>query len=317
MENLMKLLYKKTKRINPNYKKYLSGKFVTLKKIHPYKTILLSGSGRSGTTWLANIITASHGFGYIFEPFDHRKVKEAKHLPLRTYMRPEENYPERAEFVKRVLSGKIHNSWTDRDNKNFFVWKYLVKSIRANLMLAWIDRNFHCPIIYLIRHPCAVVLSKIKSNWDTHLEIFLEQNELMRDYLNGFKKIIRAAKNPLQKHTVMWCIENLIPLDQFKRYNWIICTYEGLCNNKEKEVDRIFARLGLKRTKQVNSAINNFYQTRKDSAVRVGKNPVCDWKNQLSKKDVADILGIVDDFGIKLYGENPMPRTEHLQKFEI
>lgn len=313
----MKLLYKKTKRFIPNYKKIFSGKSVTLKKIYPYQTILVSGSGRSGTTWLANIITACPGFGYIFEPFDHRKLPEAKIFPLRTYMRPEENHPERAEFVKRVLGGKIHNSWTDRENKNFFVWKYLIKSIRANLMLAWIDCNFHCPIIYIIRHPCAVVLSKMKSNWDTHLDVFLEQEELMRDYLNGFKNIIRAAKKPLQKHTVMWCIENAIPLDQFKKHDWIICTYEELCHNKEEEVNRIFARLGLKRTKQVNSAINSYYQTREDSAVRIGKDPVYEWKNQLSKTDIADILAIVKDFGIELYGEDTMPIAGYFRRSEI
>jgi len=314
MKNLIKLFKQKIYGVIPNYKKKFSGKFVTLKKIHPDKTILLAGSGRSGTTWLANIIAACPGFGIIFEPFDHRKVVEAKEFPLRAYLRPEGDYPEYKTFVQKVLSGKIHNVWTDREKNNFLIWKYLLKTIRANLMLAWINRVFKCPIVYMMRHPCAVVLSRMKLNWETHLEVFLNQEKLMKDYLGPFESLVRRAKKPIQKHTIMWCIENLIPLNQFKDYDWILCTYEGLCNNTEEEINRIFTQLGLKRTKRVNQAINSFYQTRNDSAVRTGRDPINDWKSYLSEDEIKEILSIVREFGIEIYGEDPMPVPGYLKR---
>ncbi len=317
MKKAIKLLHKKTKAVTHRCEKLYRGKVVTVKKIHPKNTILIAGSGRSGTTWLANIIAACQGFGIIFEPFDYRKVPEAKDFSLRTYLRPGGNYPEKKEFVEKVLSGRIHNTWTDRENKNFLIWKYLVKSIRANLFLAWIDFNFHCPIIYMVRHPCAVVLSRLKLKWNTHLDVFLNQEKLMKDYLYKFKSIIDKATTPIQKHTIMWCVENLIPLSQFPRHDWIFCAYENLCNNTIEETDRILERLGIKRTPRINQAINGFYQTRKDSAVRLGKNPVYDWQNQLSKTEIADILSIVNDFGIELYGEEVMPNHDYFQKLEV
>jgi len=295
-------------------KKRFSCKSIVIKRISPASTIFLSGSGRSGTTWLSNIIGACPGVGILFEPFDHRKVPEAKHFSLRTYLRPGEEYPRKKVFIKQVLSWGIHNAWIDCENKNFLVWKALVKSIRANLMLAWIDRNFHCPILYMVRHPCAVVLSRLKLNWETHLEVFLGQEKLMKDYLSKFESSIRKAKKPIHKHAIMWCIENLITLNQLPNYNWTFCSYEELCINTEEEIDRIFSRLGLKRTARVNQALNSFYQTRNESAVRTGKDPVSEWKNQLSKQDVADILAIVHDFEIKIYGESPLPVTGYLQK---
>ena len=310
---------REVKRKNRNSafaKQKLLCKSIRIKRISPANTILLSGSGRSGTTWLANIIGSCRGTGIIFEPFDHRKVHEAKNFSLRDYLRPRENYPEKKVFVERVLSGNVHNAWTDRENKNFLIWKYLVKSIRANLMLAWIDYNFHCPIIYVIRHPCAVVLSRMKLNWEAHLDVFLQQEELIEDYLHEFEPLIRKAQNPIQKHTIMWCVENLIPLSQLAQHDWILCTYEKLCNNTKEEIYRIFKRLGIKQTKRINYAISSCYQTRKDSAIRTGRDPLNDWKKTLSKNEINEILGIVNDFGVDLYGKDLFPIARYLKGLE-
>lgn len=295
-------------------RKKASGKSIRIKNTHPDKAILLSGSGRSGTTWLANIIAACPGFGISFEPFDYRKVPEAKDFPLRAYLRPDGNYPRHKAFVEKVLRGKIHNVWTDREKHHFFIWRYLLKTIRANLMLSWIDGQFGCPIVYIIRHPCAVVLSRVKLNWDTHLEVFLNQKELMSDYLVKYEAVIREAKNPIQKHTIMWCIENLVPLSQIAQHDWIFCAYENLCSNSEEEIDRIFVRLGLRRTKRVNRTLNSFYQTRSDSAVRKGRDPLNDWKVKLEKDEIKEILSIVHKFGIGIYGDSSMPVPGSLER---
>lgn len=313
MNNLIESYFKNFHKLFSNQKNIILRKHLKLRKISPNETILIAGSGRSGTTWLANIIAACQGFGIIFEPFDHRKVPEAKILPLRTYLRPKEECPKKKNFVEEILCGRIHNTWIDRENKNLLIWKYLVKSIRANLMLAWIDYNFHCPIIYVIRHPCAVVLSRLKLNWETHLDVFLNQENLMQDFLYKFKTLIGRAKTPIQKHTIMWCVENLIPLSQYSRHDWIFCTYENLCNNTLEETDRILGKLGIKRTPRINQAINGFYQTRQDSAIRIGKNPIRDWKKTLSKNEINEILSIVHTFGIKLYTEELLPIPDYLK----
>ena len=111
----------------------------------------------------------------------------------------------------------------------------------------------------------------------------------------------------------MWCVENPIPLSQYSRHDWIFCTYENLCNNTIEETDRILGKLGIKRTPRINQAINGFYQTRQDSAIRIGKNPIRDWKKTLSKNEINEILSIVHTFGIKLYTEELLPIPDYLK----
>jgi hypothetical protein len=64
----------------------------------PSQSILLAASGRSGTTWLGNIVAADPNTRIFFEPFDPRRVPAAACLPLRAYARPEGSYPERSRM---------------------------------------------------------------------------------------------------------------------------------------------------------------------------------------------------------------------------
>lgn len=317
MKKLMTLFYQKARRNrSASYiKNRITALPITLRMIHPQKTILLTGCGRSGTTWLGNIIAACRGFGSVFEPFDYRKVPQAGDLPLHAYLRPQGNYPQYKPFIEHVLGARIHNAWIDMENCKIVRWRYLVKAIRANMMLAWIDRTFHCPIVYMVRHPCAVVLSNTKLNWEAHLDILLSQPELVEDYLAPFESIIREAKTPIQEHAIAWCVENMVPLRQFADHDWVFCTYEELCRDAESEVNRIFARLGLKRTKRVDQAVGRpSRQTRFDSAIRMDKDPVSDWQNHLTKKEISEILAIVSEFGIELYGEEVMPVHSYVRR---
>ena len=85
MKQLINRSYQKVRNVASYVKKRAINKHITLRKILPHKTIILAGSARSGTTWLANIIAACRGFGIIFEPFHPREVPEAGNLPSRLY----------------------------------------------------------------------------------------------------------------------------------------------------------------------------------------------------------------------------------------
>ena len=291
----------------------------TQRNCDPSHTIVLAGSGRSGTTWLGNIITANLNISIIFEPFDYRHVPQAAVLPLFAYARPRENYPQWQPFVQQALCALLQNDWVNRQGHRWWAYKRLVKTIRANLMLAWIDRIFHPRIVFMTRHPCAVILSRIKLRWETHLDVFLEQPQLMADYLDPFVELIEEAKSDVQKHAVMWCIENLIPLRQSQDHslpfgsNWLFCTYEQLYSHPQAEADRILRRLGIRKTCFTQRAINRHsIVTRPGSALLHGQNPLVEWQNRLSKQEIEDILKIVEAFGIELYNSNPMPNLTAL-----
>lgn len=72
-------------------------------------TIIVAGSGRSGTTWLGDILNYKNNYRVLFEPFHKQKTKEWNVPYLRTYLNPEKEYPEYANKIKTILSGKVSN----------------------------------------------------------------------------------------------------------------------------------------------------------------------------------------------------------------
>lgn len=126
-------------------------------------SIFVAGTGRSGTTWISDIINYRNEYRYVFEPFNPYKVGICREFRYRQCLRPENREERFIEPAKAILSGRVRNSWTDQYNKKFFCRQRLIKDIRANFLLKWIHANFPgIPIILLLRHPCTVANSKLK-----------------------------------------------------------------------------------------------------------------------------------------------------------
>jgi hypothetical protein len=274
------------------------------------KTVFLAGTGRSGTTWVMNIINYDNRFRILFEPFHSRKIKKLHHFEYRQYLRPENAEESYLAPAKQILSGRIKNIWSDAFNRKIFVEKRLIKDIRANHLLKWIKVNFpEIPIILLLRHPCAVATSKLELNWETHLEVFLNQMNLMEDFLNPFKYEITKAESAFEKHIFMWCIENYVPLSQFKSGEIHLAYYENFCIKPEFEIDRLFRFLEISYTREVHRFIKHpsaFSQ--KDSAITLGENLIEGWKKHLSAAQVMRAMEILRVFNLeRLYSQDPLP----------
>lgn len=274
----------------------------------PGDTILVVGSGRSGTTWLGNIIGSCQGFLSLFEPFDYRHVPQINTSSLRLYIKHDESSHYLDKTIENIFSGKIRNDWILSQNTRKLTWRILIKEIRANLFLGYVKNRFGNPIVFITRHPCATVLSRLESKWETHLDTFLKQTELMEDYLHPFDNLINNAKNDLEKHTIMWCVENLVPLKQLIKEQFVFCAYEYLVIKTNEEVNRIFDMLGLRVPSGINETIS------KPTTVSSNRNKLtCEenmlryWKAKLRKDEIRSILDIVNSFGIDIYGDDYMP----------
>ena len=95
-------------------------------------TVLIAGVGRSGTTWLGNIVNHSNCFRDIFEPFrpDHTEVWKNYHY--KQYVQPTCQDKELFKAAQYILSGRVNNKWCNRFNKKTISSKRMVKEIRAN-----------------------------------------------------------------------------------------------------------------------------------------------------------------------------------------
>lgn len=168
---------------------------IDLNADHRY-TIFVAGTGRSGTTWLANILNFRNEFRYIFEPFDAGRVELWIGLSSIQYLQPDEIDNRYLHAATAIVSGRYRSRWTDAFNRRIISRRRLVKAIRANLLLRWLHANFPgIPIILLLRHPCAVVNSWLHLDWPPSIEeTFLEQPRLVEDYLHPYLGLIKGAK---------------------------------------------------------------------------------------------------------------------------
>jgi len=278
------------------------------------KAIIVAGTGRSGTTWLAEILMNILKFRLIFEPFNPRKVKLCKDLPNKLYIPPNEINKEYLKIFEQILSGRIRNPWINQDNRVFRPKGRIIKTIRANLFLGFLSNNFPTiPIVFILRHPCGVVLSRNTKGWGTEdLEIILKQEILIKDFLDPYLDIINNAKTVFQKMACIWCIETLVPLKIMKPDNWIVTTYEDLVLNPEITITKI-----LKYCK-INFQIDEYsiksspsLTVERSSAIIEKENPLTVWKKALTQNEIKEILDTVKAFSLDwLYDEGIIPKKK-------
>jgi len=280
------------------------------------KSILVAGTARSGTTWLGDLIASQIPSRMMFEPFNPNLVPEYRKFHYFQYMRPGTENLEFYAFAQKVFRGEIRNRWIDRQNERLFANIRLIKEIRANLALRWLHDNFpEVPIIFIVRHPCAVVLSRMELGWatDSDIEPFLSQLQLVEDYLGPHLDLIRSAGSIEEKHAVIWSVSNLVPLKQFHLKRLKVVYYEDLCIQPEIELPGIFEIIGHEySSRQIKDSNRPSQTTRRESAVVTGTNKIENWKNKLSRSQIDNILRVVQAFKLDhLYGDSTLPRNKN------
>jgi hypothetical protein len=274
-------------------------------------SIMVAGTGRSGTTWVAEMIASQIPCRIMFEPFHFRKVLRKDHH-LFHYMRPEQEDSVLYAYANNVLSGRIRKPWIDWHNDKWIASFRLIKEIRANLFLKWLKNKFpEVPLIFIIRHPCAVVLSRMELGWatDSDIQPFLDQKNLVEDFLCDKLELIHRAETDVEKHALIWCITNLIPLKQFKPGEITVMYYEDLCLQPEYELLKILKSLNQEATMRRVDVKRPSTTSSISSAVVTGADRISRWKNTLKNREIDSILNIVREFGLDdLYGEAVTPQ---------
>lgn len=268
--------------------------------------VFLSGVGRSGTTWLSNIINHDRRYRYIFEPF-HKF-----HGVFETYSRLRyiNEYDKSSEYIdpmRSLFNDDFNNDWSDMYEKDITKSDRLIKGIRSNLMLRWVWRQFpDNKYILLLRHPCAVALSRVKMGWNPPnlIDLMLSQKRLVGTYLYLFRKTIEKITqkgDPFMQHVLLWCIANYVPLRQFfsNDPNIFITTYEKLLFVPKIELTRLFNYLGQE-GELPDTVFERFdarsQQSRMDSAQ--GTDRLKAWTREVSRNQLKATMDLLREFGL-------------------
>lgn len=245
---------------------------------------LIAGSGRSGTTWMLDVLAEANMLRPIFEPL-HTDTSAVGQSFAHAYLTRGAECSELKEMFAAATDGRLRSIWTDyrippgalalhgkriRSATEFrglvHWWKELgkcygryreriarpatlVKCIRANLMLDWIAGSLNARIVFVMRHPGAAVESRLRfaEHWDPFplVKKYRDDAALMNGPLSAHAVWLNRDLSRTEALTAIWCIENLVPAAQATANGYLVTFYEELLEHPEVEWPRVVEGLNL------------------------------------------------------------------------
>jgi hypothetical protein len=287
--------------------------------------IWVVGDGRSGTTWLGDLINWDQRYRELFECIHPVHVKQTRKFGFNPYLRADDHNSPVGEFLHSVFSGKFKHLRADTSKPQLFYQGLLVKDIYGNLLIEWVHQNIpKVKKIMIIRNPFSVTLSKKRNLdwiWMRDATEFLEQNLLMHDHLAPFEHLISHAKdnfNFIENQILIWSIIHYVPFQQLNQGDLYIVFYENLFCNPEEELFRLFSYLYDGDFTELDQKLIKIIckpsrtQGSKFSTLSA-QSPLDVWKDDLSTQQIDNGLKILEEFGLDtIYGCNSLPNEKRL-----
>lgn len=300
------------------------------------KPILVTGSHRSGTTWVGKMLAATPSVGYIHEPFNltHRPgICSAKFPYWFTYIN-EENASPYFLPLKRTLEFRFdigaelraiqsfrHAGRMLNNYKNFSFYRLrhaipLMKDPIALFSSEWLSHTFDMQVIVLIRHPAAFTSSIRRLNWTHNFSHFLRQPLLMRDYLYPFESDIRAfaesEHNIVEQAILLWrIIHHMILLYQEKYKDWVFIRHEDISADPLAHFEYLYKKMNLILTDKEKQVIEEYSSEDNPTDVAKGhtlvkrnsKSNIKSWQKKFSKEELSTLRSQVEDISHKFYSD--------------
>lgn len=268
---------------------------VNSKFAHYDQVIWLIGDGRSGTTWVSNLINHHGHFRELFEPFHPLYVPEMSFLEAHQYVRPGSENIKLEVVCDQVFNGRLLNRRVEEPSTRINYKGLLVKDIFANLFACWASEKFpHVKTVLLLRNPFAVALSKSKKAdwyWVTDPEQSLGQNELVEDYLKDKKDYILHVKKRgdyIEQQILIWAIINSVPLAQFGEDRLHVLAYEELYGSPLQGIEKLYRFLSMSELVDASRCLEIASKpskvTGKDSTFMSHRSPLDAWQSEISER---------------------------------
>jgi len=288
------------------------------------KTIIVAGEGRSGSSWLAEMINWKHDMRSMFEPFHpgFSNLWQVMKTKYKTYLSETSTDPVLAQAIQKVLTGQLRSPRIDRYNRTFFLpKKRIIKLIHANLWLKWIRKHYpSTPIVLILRNPLAIAASRTffaKADW-LKPSSFYDEQELCDVYLKPFRYYVDEKLQEFERSVLSVSIVYYVLLKELKEADNILLTsYEMLQVDFEKEMKKIWkylsfewddAILDLKNKKSHTTGVR---WTKGYSSFQSPQGPLTYWKTQVTKEQIESGLKIMRAFGLDtIYSDQELPNMQ-------
>lgn len=278
------------------------------------RPILVTGSHRSGSTWVGQKISTSPEVGYIHEPFalHHHPGVCAMEVPHWFMYVTEENAANFQPHLEKTLRFRYsplaelraahkprHLARLAIDGGHFLKHRLLrgrplMKDPLALFSSDWLASEFEMDVILLVRHPAAFAASLRRLGYRHPFSDFLRQPQLIRDHLGPFERDIRAMEEPhgvLDEAALLWRITTSMTLALRDAHpDWSFYRYEDLVDDPATRFREMFEKLQLPFTPQI-----------RDGIVRSAKPNLAGWREQLQADEIALLRSRVAELASPLY----------------
>jgi hypothetical protein len=297
------------------------------------RAILVTGSVRSGSTWVGNMIALHPGIYYVSEPFNTDRpncparyrfhyVTADDEAAFRTYLRPN------VEFRYPLSELLWHGTYPEgrlpillRSAKHLYRrlagYRPLLKDPHALFSSEWLSRTYAMDVVVLIRHPAAFVSSMKRLGWQFCFNHFLEQSQLMSALLGPWeadmRRLVSGTPSPVENIALMWrVIHGVIREFQRRHPEWIFVRHEDLSQNPVPEYRRLFERLGLRMTPALERAVAEHSSEENPREARPGvvhllkrdsRAGVWNWRTRLTPSEVTQVRRATEDVAAHFYAD--------------
>lgn len=233
--------------------------------------ILVTGTPRSGTTFVGKVLSAPLQVGYLHEPFNPycgMPGIDQLYLYLRVHGRQQGPYNDAIErifacdFRLRAFSFRKEAAWRSAVKKligsrhawsarfakfNPFLRAIVIKDPIACLSTEYLFENFGVSPVVVVRHPLGVVASALRLKWNMNLDPIRQQPDLVEDYFHDDRELLLPRKaEPFEQAAYLWRALNKVLLSQAHRHpSWQVVTHEAICSDPVREFRALYETLDL------------------------------------------------------------------------
>jgi len=306
------------------------------------KPILVTGSHRSGTTWVGKMISKSPYHTYVHEPFspENKRLWSLGFNKWFKYLTAENESPYLQEirsllefnYSLKTVTAKAYNEASSlkgcvrffRDYVTYLPCKFrgltpIIKDPFAVLSSEWFAHRWDIEVIVMIRHPAGFAGSLKVKGWTFPFSHFLKQPLLINGPLASFEEEIRAMEDKnhdvIDEAGLLWRIIYSVVDGCDERYeNHRIIKHEELAVSPIKAFKNLYESLGLNFTREVRKMIRHHSgkkgQEARKSIVygnnirRDSKSVTQNWKTRLTKEEVKRLRSLTEPLASRFYGED-------------
>jgi Sulfotransferase family len=297
--------------------------------------ILITGAHRTGTTWVGKMLSANSQTAYISEPLNvwHRAgVLRACVKHWYTYI-TDKNESAYLPAFNELLGFRYHlfdEIKSLHSSKDFFrmgrdfeiFWRGrlmhqrpLLKDPFAVFSLPWFVERFNYQVVVTVRHPAGFASSLKRLNWPFDFSDLLDQPLLMQNYLEPYRKDMRAIKadDIIGQASLLWTMIYRVVHSVRERIPSIqIVRHEDLSLDPVSGYKTLYQSLGLDFTSRVEQTILNSSSSenptevsrKKVHAVKLDSRANLDnWKRRLMSDEIARIRRMTEEVAHLYYPE--------------